>query len=108
MSLGYPHLGINSCTNHLITVCPSSLLVGIAFRVLNGPENYNPTRPGPWLSKPEPDVTRDINMNYLPEPGPRPEAEFSHVILWRLAVGRYCTYARSGARSAHADFRYDR
>ena len=76
----------------------------VQTRVLNGPENYNPTRPGPWLSKPEPDVTRDINMNYLPEPGPRPEAEFSHVILWRLAVPG----ARSGARSAHADFRYDR
>ncbi|KAG5278233.1 hypothetical protein AALO_G00096690 [Alosa alosa] len=43
--------------------------------VLNGPENYNPTRTGPWLLKPGPDVTRHINMNHLPEPGPRPNVK---------------------------------
>ena len=44
--------------------------VFIGARVLNGPENYNPTRPGPRVFKPEHDAARHTSMNCLPEPGP--------------------------------------
>ena len=41
-------------------------------RVLNGPENYNPTRPAPLVFKCQPDAARHTSMNCLPEPGPNP------------------------------------
>ena len=47
-----------------MSCAPLTLLI----RVLNRPENYNPTRPGPQVFKPESDAALHTSMNCLPEP----------------------------------------
>ena len=64
------------------------------IRVLNRPENYNPTTPGRRVFKPEPDAARHSSMNCLPEPGlnptPHVPALFSSYTCYRTQRRQVC------------------